>query len=115
MTSFLGYTKKRVTYDQLSLTQFVQGFVKNVLAESDNLTRENMLIHLADLMEDASDFSWTNVKAAHAVILCEMERGFLDWNDTNRLDRLRHVHAQKHNSQTKSAWSKNDILRKPWF
>ena len=33
-----------------------------------------MLIYFADLMEDATDFSWSNAKAANAnaVILCEM-------------------------------------------
>ena len=89
-----GNTKQRVSYDQ-----FTQGFVKNVLGESNNTTRENMPIHLDDFMEDASDFSWMNAKAAHAGILCKIERGLLDWNDTNRLDRLRWAHAQKHTSQ----------------
>ena len=74
-----------------------------------------MLVHLADLMEDASDFSWANAKAAHAVILCEMERGLLDWQDTNRLDRLKRVHAEKHVYPVKQAWQKNDVMRKPWF
>ena len=47
-----------------------------------------MLTHLADLMEDASDFSWSNAKDAHTVILYEMERGLLDWQNTSRLDSL---------------------------
>ena len=48
-----------------------------------------MLSYFADLMEDATDFSWANAKAANAVILCEMERGRLTWEDSDRLDRLR--------------------------
>ena len=108
-------TKQRVTYDQLSLLQFVQGFIKNILDEGDNSIRESMLVHLADLMEDASDFSWPNAKAAHAVILCEMERGLLGWQDTNRLDRLRRAHAQKHVYTPRQIWSKNDVVKKPWF
>ena len=34
-----------------------------------------MISYLWDLMEDATDFSWQGAKAAHAVLLCEMERG----------------------------------------
>ena len=36
-----------------------------------------MVSYLSDLMEDATDFSWQGAKAAHAVLLCEMERGHL--------------------------------------
>ena len=90
-----GSTKQRISYDQLSLTQFVQGFVKNVLEEENQNYKENMLQYLADLMEDATDFSWASAKASHAVLLCEMERGSLKWSDTTRIDRIRRAHAQK--------------------
>ena len=74
-----------------------------------------MLVHLADLMEDASDFSWANAKAVHTVILCELERGLLDWQDTSWLDRLRRAQAQKHLYPVNQTWQKNDAVRKPWF
>ena len=44
-------------------------------------------------MEDATDFSWTSAKSAHAVLLCEMERGSLDWFNTDRIDRIRRAHV----------------------
>ena len=34
-----------------------------------------MISYMADLMEDATDFSWQGAKAAHTVLLCDMERG----------------------------------------
>ena len=58
-----------MTYNQLSLTQFIQGFTRNILDESDSTVREQMLWYLNDLMEDATDFSWASAKAAHAVLL----------------------------------------------
>ena len=100
-----GPTRQRVTYDQLNITQFVQGFVKNVLEEPSETNRERMLHYLSDLMEDASDFSWANAKASHAVLLCEMERGSVSWSDTSRIDRIRRANAQKHNPPTKN-WAK---------
>ena len=70
-----GNSKQRVSSDKLSWSQCVQGFVRNILEEKSNKTRENMLNYLSDLMEDATDFSWQGAKALHAVLLCDMERG----------------------------------------
>ena len=88
----------------------MQGFVKNVLDESNLEMRECMLQYLGNLMEDATDFSWQSSKASHVVLLCEMERGRVNLEDTTRLDRIRRAHAHKQN------WVKNsDSSKKPWF
>ena len=108
-----GATRQRMNYDQLSLTQWVQGFCRNVLEENDRGRRDIMISYLSDLMEDATDFSWQGAKAAHAVLLCEMERGSLHWEDSDRIDRIRRAHAQKH-VQSKQNWGKNET-KKPWF
>ena len=108
-----GQTRQRVTYDQLTMSQFVQGFVKNILEEKNLENREFMLRYLGDIMEDASDFSWLSAKASHAVLLCEMERGQVVWSDTNRIDRIRRAHAQKH--QSRQNWGSRQPEKRPWF
>ena len=105
-----GSTKQRISYDQLSLTQFVPGFIKNVLEEENQNYKDSMLQYLPDLMEDATDFSWASAKASHAVLLCEMERGALKWSDTPRIDRIRRAHAQKHTSH-RTNWVKIKMLK----
>ena len=110
-----GVTRQRVTYDQLSLTQFIQLFTRNILDESDAKIREQMLWYMNDLMEDATDFSWASAKAAHAVLLCEMERGTVCWSDTNRIDRIRRAHAQKHSSGKQNWVKKDQDGKKPWY
>ena len=57
-------------------------------------------------MEDATDFGWANAKASHAVMLCEMQRGSLSWFDSDRIDRLRRAHAQRHSAPNKQNWGK---------
>ena len=104
-----GSSWQQLAYDQISLTQFIQGFVKNVLDEESNVNRECMLQYLGDLMEDATDFSWQNAKASHAVLLCEMERGRVTWGDMTRIDRIRRAHAQKHQVNSKQNWGNNQI------
>ena len=79
---------------------------RNVLEENDRGRRDIMISYLSDLMEDATDFSWQGAKAAHAVLLCEMERGSLHWEDSDCIDRIRRAHAQKH-VQSKQNWGKN--------
>ena len=95
--------------------QFVQGFVKGVLDEKDASSKEQMLKYLCELMEDANDFSWSSSKASHAILLCEMERGVLDWGDTNRIDRIRRAHAQRHSAASKQTWAKSEQGHRPWF
>ena len=55
-------------------------------------------------------------KAAHAVMLCEMEHGVLSWEDSDHIDRIRRVHAKKHVVSSKANWVKTgDAAKKPWF
>ena len=46
-------------------------------------------------MDDAQDFGWPSAKDAHAVILCRMEEGKVNWSMTEKIDRIRRAHAQK--------------------
>ena len=111
-----GVNRSRLNYDQLTLSQWVQGFCKNILDEKDEGKREKMVAYMADLMEDATDFSWTGAKAAHAVLCCELERGTATWNDTTRIGHIRRAHAQKHVGQYSKTWLKSgEVGRKPWF
>ena len=112
---FWGITRQRVTYDQLSLTQLIQGFTRNILDESGGKIREQMLWYLNDLMEDATDFSWASAKAAHTVLVCEMERGTVCWSDTSRIDCIRRAHAQKHNFGKQNWVKKDQHVKKSWF
>ena len=108
-----GATRQRMSYDQLSLTQWVQGFCRNVLEESNRDRRDITIAYLSDLMEDNKDFSWQGSKAAHAVLLCGMEQGSLQWKDGDRIDRIHRAHAQKH-VPNKQNWDRNKN-KKPWF
>ena len=91
-----GVNRTRLTYDQLTMAQWVQGFCRNIVDEKDEVIREKMITYMGDLMEDATDFAWQGANAAHAVLLCEIERGVVSWQDTDRIDRIRRAHAQKH-------------------
>ena len=67
-----GSLKNRPTYDDLTLTQWVAGFVRCIQEKSEEAST-CMLDYLGNLMEDASDFSWESAKASHAIVLTNME------------------------------------------
>ena len=41
------------------------------------------------------DFGWPSARGAHALILCRMEEGKVNWLMSEKLDRLRRAHAKK--------------------
>ena len=89
--------KERVSYDQLSVTQWVAGFGHTTREESDPEVRQYMLDYMISLMDDANDFSWISAKASHAVLLCRMEQGKIkSYSDVMAIDRIRRANAQKH-------------------
>ena len=51
-----GHNRQRLTYDQISMPQFVQDFVKNMLDKSNLEYSKHMLLYFFDIMEDESDF-----------------------------------------------------------
>ena len=71
------------------------GFCAIIKDENNVQTKNNMLSYVADLMEDCHDFGWQSAKGAHTVVLCHMEENKVNWDDTNKLDRLGRVHAQR--------------------
>ena len=107
-----GSRKTRPTYHDLTITQWVSGFVRCIQEEKSGAARECMLDYLGNLMEDASDFSWEAAKASHAIALTNMEADRLKWTDTDKLDRICRAHAQRHVNVGQTVNSKALNLKK---
>ena len=89
-----GTSKSRVTYDSLSTFQWVSGFCAIIKDKKNVNIKNQMLDYMSELMDDAQDFRWSTAKGAHAVLLCRTE-GKVNWNMTEKIDRIRRAHAQK--------------------
>ena len=93
------------------MAQWVSGVIRGVQEEKSEAARASMLDYLGNLMEDASDFSWESAKVAHAIVVTNMEADRLGWTETEKLDRIRRAHAQRHvisghSNASKSAYGK---------
>ena len=90
------------SYDNLTVMQFSQGFIGCILEEENSKIRQNMLMYLQQLYQDAQETNWYTAKSAHKILLLEMERGKLTWKDNSRVHQIRARYTQWpiHPSQT---------------
>ena len=70
-----GSNKERISYDQLTVLQWVTGFRHTTKKEQNSKLREHMLDYMISLLEDAQDFSWEVAKAILMFYYAEWNRG----------------------------------------
>jgi len=82
-------------YQDLSVQEFVAGYLASLeVSQESPEVRDKMLAHLKELMQDAADFPWANVRNFHAVLLHQFEMGRMSWRDDGRIQQLRRTYAQ---------------------
>ena len=107
-----GSNKERVTYNQLTMGQWMDGFCRAMREETDQNSKTAMLDYLISLLDDSNNFSWSSAKASHAVLLCRMEQGEIkDFTKTDKIYRVRRARAHRHtssNQDSKHALKRNN-------
>ena len=78
---------RQPTYDDLNVNQWVQGIIQYAVEENNEVVRQNMLKHFVSLMQDCIEFSFPTVRHAHGMILQEMEKGNIDWTQTEKIEK----------------------------
>ena len=76
--------KKRLTYDELSLPQWVAGQLTNIYAMSDPKQAKQAVLQMTLAMRDASSLPWPAVRAAWASSMHQVEEGTLAWADSTQ-------------------------------
>ena len=106
---YKGPARKAAEYENLSLSEFVQGCTCIIMECKEARTKDIMLQHLNELMEDCSDYGFEAVRNYHAIVLSEMEQNRLTWQDTEKIQRLRRQYAKKHCTKTMAAEAKGKV------
>ena len=91
---YVGPSRKTVQYDDLTSEQFILGYLR-IIQRQNSDTKNIMLNHLTNLLQSTLDFSFEIARGAHAVILQEIERGTLTWQDTEDIERTRSLYTTK--------------------
>ena len=105
---------KQPTYDDLSALQWMQGFIYCVLDENNPKIRTNMLLHGGSVLQDAIELSFPTAKRAHGVVLQEIEKGVLNWDKLDEIERVKSQNAQRILASS-SGIKPNDITEKVLF
>ena len=93
---YIGASRKRILYDELTPVQWMLGFLRCLQEQRDTATSQHMLSHGINVLQDAVDVSFPVAKGAYAVTMHEMEEGRVTWGDTERLERIRQLYTQRH-------------------
>ena len=85
-----GQGKKRLTYDELTLPQWVAGQLANIHSMRDHTVARQALLQVIHAMRDATSLPWVAVRNAYASSMHDVEEGLLTWDNTTQwaLNRL---------------------------
>ena len=99
-----GANRKRLSYDDMSIPQWVAGQLNNISQIQDNSLLRLVLDQVIAAMRDASSLPWVAVRGAWASSMHDMEEGRLTWRDTTQwaINRLSNAQVAMLNSQAVS-------------
>ena len=60
-----------------------------MLEEPETIKRDKMLQYYAFLMQDAVELNFPTVKRAHAAVLQEIEKGKLNWEQSEEIEKTK--------------------------
>jgi hypothetical protein len=93
---FKGPKHSGSSYQDLNVQEFAYGFLCQIIdGGSDQATTTLMLAHLRELMRDAMDFPWDNVRNYHGILMGEMEMDRVHWEDDDTMQRLRTMYVHR--------------------
>ena len=105
--AFIGHLRARVTYEQLTQSQFVLGFLRSVQEETDPFIRCNMIEYLTELFQNVCDFGWQAAKGAHLVVMTKMEEGLVAWADLKKVNKIRKTYVRATGGQNTNSDNNN--------
>jgi hypothetical protein len=81
-------TKKSPAYDQLTVAQFMYGYM-HIAERQDPALKTIMHAHMMVLLKDECQYGWEPVRDFHGAWLEEIEHGHATWDDYAARDELR--------------------------
>ena len=99
-----GTNRKRLSYDDMSIPQWVAGQLNNISQIQENSLLRLVLDQVIAAMRDASSLPWAAVRGAWASSMHDREEGRLTWRDTTQwaINRLSNAQVAMLNSQAVS-------------
>ena len=96
-----GGDRVGVPYKELTVEEFVFGFLAMLKSGKEKWEKDNMLDILQMLMQDATDFSWDNARNFYQMIGVEVEEGTRKWTDAAGIMDMRLIHSRTNRAEKK--------------
>ena len=106
---YRGPERRPVRYNDLNMQEFTHGFMVMVQNCKNNFDQDVMFGILRDMMEDALNYPWENVRNFYRILASYVE---MEWSDHGRIQALRRQYAQSTTVLSAGGASKSD---KPKF
>ena len=91
---FRGINMMPSSYEEMSLEEFILGYVRMLRDSDSQFDNSIMLEMLENLMEDTIDFKWSNAKAFFRSVGLEIERGKLSWDNAMEIQKRRLIQCR---------------------
>ena len=88
--TIFGPRKDKAAYDDLTVTEFIHGFITIPLdSHANSRVKNTQLRHFQHLKLYATHYGWEAARHAHGIIPLEMEAGRITWADEDSIQDLR--------------------------
>ena len=102
---YRGQDRRSPHFGELTLAEFLFGFLSMVNNPRNNLNKELMLSILKDMMLDATQFGWPQIRNYYSILASGIEMARYDWSDGSQVSALRAQYAQRPNFSNQSRQS----------
>ena len=101
--------KKRVLYDELSVSEWAAGQLSNIYLIQDPVLVKQAMLQTIQVLKDATSLPWQAVRTAYAQSMHQVEQGTLSWQDTTQwaLNRISSSQIAMANAATMSYQQQN--------
>lgn len=82
-------TEETPSLSELSMPEFVFGFLHDIDREGDPYMAKILRKHLMNILEDAMAFPWATILEFHQLIVNKISQGTLSWEDQFEIHRIR--------------------------
>ena len=86
--------RKDLAYSELKVEEFAYGFLKMLKSSTNKMDSEVMMPLLTNLLQDKIDYSWANARDFYETIGKEVEKGALEWTDTDTMRDYRMTYSR---------------------
>ena len=96
---YRGQDRKPATYNDLTLAEFIFGYISMINNPRNMLDKELMLHILRNMMLDTTQYGWVQVRNFYRILASGIEMARYDWGDSGEIAALRSQYAQRPNLQ----------------